>query len=553
MAGQCLDRNRESVLAVRIAEVSKNHLNQVREAEPVVDRWSDVDECGCLQRFRVQVAVPKCPGACDYETAVVTDPVLVLSKKKKRPVKQNADAASPATAKKAKRASMHTSPTRKMTSESPDSSQSSSTVTGSLTAALAEMEDTTPSRTTESMAPFTPDSPNLCLWANAAFDLLHNLQWQRVLTSATDKSGGNLGEILSQALSKAYKCPSCQETYGQVPTHKDDCDLKLLLEQGGRLRGSRNTCLSRYILTRTESLPGIPEASATGKVYDLTTNHSNQWPADTELEWPDRPKVMYSGGDTTPKVQTPPYNLSRNLLQLSADRTGRTQAPTNAFNSNVAASTLNVNSWKDYASLSKLLYRCSHRTSAADNSTFQWTGALPPVGTLTSGVSTFPSAAKSSGIMQARAPRESQQFSALLAATKGMSADAADLFREAEAALNGDGNIVNSLSNLSVSDLMRPNIGDNDDNEIRFAHKAISLSGLLSADQPVLGISVEREVAVIMASDFRDCGFPAFDASFNSLGFYHLLTATVRNAFQLKCILRPALTISVCSIRLMPL
>ena len=31
MAGQCLDKNRQSTLAMRINQVSKNHLNQVRQ------------------------------------------------------------------------------------------------------------------------------------------------------------------------------------------------------------------------------------------------------------------------------------------------------------------------------------------------------------------------------------------------------------------------------------------------------------------------------------------------------------------------------------------
>lgn len=178
--------------------------------------------------------MPRCPGACGYKTSVISDPVLVLSKKKKRPVKQTAETESPAKAKKAKRASVQGTPNRKLSSdESPASSQSSSTVTGNVTAAIAEMEGLMPPRNSASMAPFTPDTPNLCLWANAAFDLLYKLQWQRVPTSSGDKSGANLDEILAQALSKAYKCPSCQETYGQAPAHRDDCDLKLLLDQGG--------------------------------------------------------------------------------------------------------------------------------------------------------------------------------------------------------------------------------------------------------------------------------------------------------------------------------
>jgi hypothetical protein len=178
----------------------------------------------------VQVAVPRCPGSCSYKTAVASDPVLVLSKKKKRPVKRNTETESPAKSKKAKRASVQGAPKRKASDESPDSSQSS---TGNVQAVIAEMGGSIPPRTADATAPFTPDTPNLCLWANAAFDLLHKLQWQRISTSGSEKPGANLDEILTHALTTSYKCPSCQETYGQAPAHREDCDLKLLLEQGG--------------------------------------------------------------------------------------------------------------------------------------------------------------------------------------------------------------------------------------------------------------------------------------------------------------------------------
>lgn len=116
----------------------------------------------------------------------------------------------------------------------------------------------------------------------------------------------------------------------------------------------------------------------------------------------------------------------------------------------------------------------------------------------------------------------------IIGSYKGMSADAADLFRESEAALQGDGNIVNSLSNLSVSDLMRPNTGDNVGIETRVGHIPISLSALLSGEPPPIDMSLEARVQVVLASDFQGCGFPALDASLTLIGFYHLLTETVR-------------------------
>ncbi|KAG1711314.1 hypothetical protein DVH05_008567 [Phytophthora capsici] len=465
MAGQCLDKNRQSSLAIRIAEVSKNHLNQ---------------------RFRVEITVPRCLGGCDYNTSVVSDPVLVLSKKKKRPKKQNAETESPVRPKKAKRAAENDTPTRKQPPESPNSSQSSaSTLTGNVTAAIAEMGQIPPRSACET-APFTASTPNLCLWANAAFDLLYKLQWQRVPVSKADHPGAKLDEILTQAISKAYKCPSCQETYGQVPAHREDCDLKLLLEQSGQA-----------------------DASATEADSHFT---AQQWPSTKNFEWPDHPKPMYSGGDTTPKVDS-----------TSQDLHGSGQASGKGFD---PVANLNINSWEDYSSLSKLLYSTSYlggfdgrppEAATAPNSSLKWTGVLPPVGTLSPGFPTLPSATISSALNQYTAG--SQRFSALLSATKGVSPATADLLRESEAVLHGGGSIVSSLNNLSVSEL------DGTGNDSRLGHRPVSLSMLLSGDQPVLDMSSEKAVQVIMASDFRGCGYPALDGSFKLVGFYHLLTA----------------------------
>ncbi|KAH7488798.1 hypothetical protein KRP22_008558 [Phytophthora ramorum] len=495
MSGQCLNNARESILAVRIAEVSKNHLNQ---------------------RFRVEIAVSRCPGACDYDPSVVSDPVLVLSKKKKRPVKETD---SPATAKKVKRTSVHGTPKRKLSSESPDSSQSSSTITSNVTAAIAEMEDSIPPRMPGAMAPFAPDTPNLCLWANAAFDLLYKLQWQRVPTSTAGQPGANLDEILAHAMSKAYKCPSCQETYGQIPTHRGDCDLKLLLEQGGQT-----------------------ESASTEAPNGFAGHHSLHWSSDQQFDWTDRAKTMYSGGDITPKLQASPYNLSQDLLQLGGHGVANGQAPTSGLAPAVSVANLSINTWKEYASISKLLYSTSYldakspQAGGAMSPTLQWTGTLPPFGTLSPGFPILPSATKNTAMQQTEVQHNmpSQRFSALLAATKGMPIDAADLFRESDPALHGDGNIVNSLSNLSVSDLIRSRNGDILGNDARFGHKPISLSALLSGDQPVLDMSSENKVQVIMASDFRSCGFPALDASLNPLGFYHLLTETRETPAELR-------------------
>jgi hypothetical protein len=64
---------------------------------------------------------------------------------------------------------------------------------------------------------------------------------------------------------------------------------------------------------------------------------------------------MYSGGDVTPKLQASPYKLSQELAGAgSRDVQASAVVLSNGFGS---AGNWNVTSWKDYASLSKLLYR----------------------------------------------------------------------------------------------------------------------------------------------------------------------------------------------------
>jgi hypothetical protein len=79
---------------------------------------------------------------------------------------------------------------------------------------------------------------------------------------------------------------------------------------------------------------------------------------------------------------------------------------------------------------------------------------LPPVGTLSPGFPTLPSAAKNAATKQGGV-QPSARFSALLAATKDMPSDTAELIQESEAALTGGGHLVNSLSSLSLSDFLR--------------------------------------------------------------------------------------------------
>jgi len=73
---------------------------------------------------------------------------------------------------------------------------------------------------------FRQPSQRLCLWANAAFNYMHRLQWQNQIGPSTD-GFSDMG---------VFQCPECQATYSSKPVHQSDCDLALLLEQTGALR-----------------------------------------------------------------------------------------------------------------------------------------------------------------------------------------------------------------------------------------------------------------------------------------------------------------------------
>ncbi|KUF90873.1 hypothetical protein AM588_10008219 [Phytophthora nicotianae] len=90
---------------------------------------------------------------------------------------------------------------------------------------------------------------------------------------------------------------------------------------------------------------------------NITASHSLQWSSDKHVEWTDRSKVMYSGGDLTPKKQASPYNLSQDIPKPSGPGSGDNQTPSDGFAFSAAAAHFSVNTWKDYASISKLLYR----------------------------------------------------------------------------------------------------------------------------------------------------------------------------------------------------
>ena len=160
----------------------------------------------------------------------------------------------------------------------------------------------------------------------------------------------------------------------------------------------------------------------------------------------------------------------------------------------------------------------------------QWAGLLPPVEILSPGISALSSSTNSSAIrLDGVQPSfGSQRFSALLSATMDMFPDAAELVRDGERSLHGDKNIVESLGSMNLSDIIRSASGEIHGIGRQLTSLSSSLSALLSGCPSTLDVSSEKCVQIVMASDFLDCGFPALDASFNLVGFYHLVAKMVR-------------------------
>lgn len=121
----------------------------------------------------------------------------------------------------------------------------------------------------------------------------------------------------------------------------------------------------------------------------------------------------------------------------------------------------------------------------------------------------------------------SSSFSKLVSSMKDMAPDAAAFLQEHDAELNGDASLLCSLSRVSLSDFLNSEPAGSQKSDTRYFS---TLSSLLS-DEPKSQAS-EDAVAFIVGSDFRHCGYPAFDASFSLLGFYFLSGSAVSGSFR---------------------
>lgn len=207
-SGLCLDMKDESTLAIRITEVSKNHQNQ---------------------RFRIRVQMPLCPRDPSFApAAVISDAVLILSKKNKRSANKATDEVN-GTPKKPKQESCD--PIERIadqvkqeqplvdslvTREVPDVQSSGLIDPERFNRPLDRMH---PESVVDVPTPPFSSSTPPWLWANAAFELLYKLQYR-----CWD---GNV-----------CLCPSCHMSYRGTPKHRQDCELELLINQAGPLKAS---------------------------------------------------------------------------------------------------------------------------------------------------------------------------------------------------------------------------------------------------------------------------------------------------------------------------
>jgi hypothetical protein len=180
---------------------------------------------------------------------------------------------------------------------------------------------------------FRNPSQGLCLWANAAFNFMHRLQWQNRLEASHD------GDALK------YQCPACRATYGSRPHHRTDCDLALLLEQTGS-----------YMEVWFYTL----DSDAYECVVDAGSfDDSHETPVKRNKTSPEKAVNgnQENGSHTSgmrPSIGQPSFNGA--AVNLRNDAT----LPSAGFGSasgDLMTKNLNLGSWEGYSSLSKIMFR----------------------------------------------------------------------------------------------------------------------------------------------------------------------------------------------------
>lgn len=113
-------------------------------------------------------------------------------------------------------------------------------------------------------------------------------------------------------------------------------------------------------------------------------------------------------------------------------------------------------------------------------------------------------------------------FSKLVSSMNNMPSDAAAFLQEQDAELTDDASLLCSLSRVSLSDFLNAeSVGVQKVDPRYFS----ALSSLLTEETK--SQANEDAIACIIGTDFRHCGYPAFDESFSLLGFYFLSGSAV--------------------------
>ncbi|DAZ94846.1 TPA: hypothetical protein N0F65_012535 [Lagenidium giganteum] len=451
-AGLCLDSLDESTLAIRISEVSKNHQNQ---------------------RFRVKIQLPTCHAApATLPAAVITEPILVLSKKNKRSAVKAAPDQDGSTPKKSKTdKDVATTLTTRDHQETPErvepvaAARALSFSSGVSSSSFDTFSDF--SNRAEPIVRFASND-SVSLWANAAYNFLHKLQWLRL--------PGNDSEL-------PFGCPSCCERFASEPKHTLDCDLAMLLQQSEMCSTGLPTAINANVESATDFKPPLPAlARGISSVSTLVDEQPEQ-----RLS-----QMHYSFAWQTSK-ETPAWQPSK-------------EAP---------AKSINLSSWEGYSSLSKIMFSMETEKKGAEN---------PAMGNIKT-ESGYPANNNAVLLNISEVPEFhlskhlSVDFSRLVD-EKTLPAGAAAILKEHDEQLNGDANLLCSLSRVSLSEIFNDDSSSNDKDDCSSNSNANDKASRVSQDHATVQKATNSSVCWIVSEDFHNCGFPALDQFKTLIGFY---------------------------------
>lgn len=204
---------------------------------------------------------------------------------------------------------------------------------------------------------FKTPNASVCMWANAAYNFLQKLQWQRVSGDGTGSGDEDLDEMLTSANAKPYQCPTCRESYGVTPIHRADCDLGLLLHL------SKFLCVEYVTLAYIDTIhyflgQADDDAPPTSVTVDAApqNNHkdSNYWtPVKNKTLEPTELFGVKNANSLPPMHSLPPAH-AKFVEQESQDARPRAFGPLSV---ELLTKNLKLDSWESYSTLSRAMFR----------------------------------------------------------------------------------------------------------------------------------------------------------------------------------------------------